>query len=114
MLSAVAVQGGQRRSTMTDEEGNFRFTDLSPRPYNILVVASREYVQPPAITGSGERRYYRPGENVYIALIRGGVITGRVTKRGWRAGDRHTSGRHSRARRRRTADAECRADRRSG
>lgn len=79
MLSAVAVQGGQRRSVTTDEEGNFRFTDLSPRPYNIFVVASREYVQPPAITGSGERRYYRPGENVHIALIRGGVITGRVT-----------------------------------
>ena len=79
MLSTAAVQGGQRRSTTTDEEGNFRFTDLSPRPYSIFVVASREYVQPPAITGSGERRYYRPGENVHIALIRGGVITGRVT-----------------------------------
>jgi protocatechuate 3,4-dioxygenase beta subunit len=78
-LSAVAIQGGQRRSTTTDEEGNFRFTDLSPRPYSISVFASREYVQPPAITGSGERRYYRPGENVNIALIRGGVITGRVT-----------------------------------
>jgi len=80
MLStAVAIQGGQRRSTTTDEEGNFRFTDLSPRPYSISVFGSREYVQPPAITGSGERRYYRPGENVQIALIRGGVITGRVT-----------------------------------
>lgn len=79
MLSVVAIQGGQRRSTTTDEEGNFRFTDLSPRPYSISVFGSREYVQPPAITGSGERRYYRPGENVNIALIRGGVITGRVT-----------------------------------
>jgi hypothetical protein len=79
MLSVVAVQSGPRRSTMTDEEGNFRFAGLSPRPYNIFVVASREYVQPPAITGSGDRRYYRPGENVHIALIRGGVITGRVT-----------------------------------
>lgn len=79
MLLAVAVQGGQRRSATTDEEGNFRFTELSPRPYSISVFRSREYVQPPAITGSGERRYYRPGENIHIALIRGGVITGRVT-----------------------------------
>jgi carboxypeptidase family protein len=79
MLLAVAVRGGQRRSTTTDEEGNFRFTDLSPRPYSISVFGSREYVQPHAITGSGERRYYRPGENIHIALIRGGVITGRVT-----------------------------------
>src|SRR5215475_14918005 len=79
MLSVVAIQDGPRRSTTTDEEGNFRFADLSPRPYSISVFGSREYVQPPAITGSGERRYYRPGENVQIALIRGGVITGRVT-----------------------------------
>ena len=79
MLSVVAIQGGQRRSTTTDEEGNFRFADLSPRPYSISVFGSREYVQQPAITGSGERRYYRPGEKVQIALIRGGVITGRVT-----------------------------------
>jgi hypothetical protein len=79
MLLSVAVQGGQRRSTTTDEEGNFRFTDLAPRPYTIFVVSSREYTQPPALTGSGERRYYRPGESVHIALVRGGVITGRVT-----------------------------------
>jgi carboxypeptidase family protein len=79
MLSVVAIQDGPRRSTTTDEEGNFRFADLSPRPYSVSLFGSREYVQPPAITGSGERRYYRPGENVHIALIRGGVITGRVT-----------------------------------
>jgi Carboxypeptidase regulatory-like domain len=79
MLSVVVIEGGPRRSTTTDEEGNFRFADLSPRPYSISVSGSREYVAPPAITGSGERRYFRPGENVQIALIRGGVITGRVT-----------------------------------
>ena len=79
MLWPVAIQGGQRRSTTTDEEGNFRFTDLSPRSYSISVFGSREYAQPPAVTGSGERRYYRAGESVHIALIRGGVITGRVT-----------------------------------
>jgi hypothetical protein len=79
ILSSGASQGGQKRSTTTDEEGNFRFTDLPARPYIIFVVRSREYVEPPAVTGSGERRYYRIGENAYITLIRGGVITGRVT-----------------------------------
>jgi len=79
LLSVVAIQGSPRHSTTTDEEGNFRFADLSTRTYTISVFGSREYVQPPTITGSGERRYYRPGENVQIALIRGGVITGRVT-----------------------------------
>jgi len=79
MLFPTAAQGGQRRSTNTDEEGNFRFTDLSARPYGVSVFSTREYVQPPVITGSGERRYYRIGENVNLTLIRGGVITGRVT-----------------------------------
>src|SRR5262245_17108853 len=79
MLFPTAAQGGQRRSTTTDEEGNFRFTDLPARPYGISVFSTREYVQPPIMIASGGRRYYRIGENVQIALIRGGVITGRVT-----------------------------------
>jgi len=80
MLSGPApIPTGQRHSTTTDEEGNFRFADLPARPYTIFVASSREYAQPPLITESGERRYYRIGEHVHIALIRGGVITGRVT-----------------------------------
>ena len=77
--SPTGPLGNYRRSTTTDEEGNFRFNDLPARPYNLLVVSSREYTQSPAVTGSGERRYYRIGENVHITLIRGGVITGLVT-----------------------------------
>jgi Carboxypeptidase regulatory-like domain len=68
-----------QRSITTDEEGKFRFANLPARPYNLLVVGSREYAQSLAVTASGERRYYRIGENVQIPLIRGGVITGRVT-----------------------------------
>jgi hypothetical protein len=79
ILSSGSGQGGQRRSTTTDEEGNFRFTDLPARAYIINVVRSREYVEPPAASGGAERRYYRIGETANIALIKGGVITGRVT-----------------------------------
>ncbi|MBO0862684.1 MAG: carboxypeptidase regulatory-like domain-containing protein [Chloracidobacterium sp.] len=83
MLRPVAAPAGPlgsySRSTTTDEEGNFRFADLPARPYDLLVFSSREYTQAPAVTGSGERRYYRIGESVHITLIRGGVITGRVT-----------------------------------
>jgi hypothetical protein len=83
MLTPVATSAGPpgsyRKSTTTDEEGNFRFADLPARPYNLLVFSSREYTQAPAVTGSRERRYYRIGESVQITLIRGGVITGRVT-----------------------------------
>jgi hypothetical protein len=77
--SPSASPGNYRRSITTDEEGKFRFANLPSRPYNLLVVGSREYAQPFAVTASGERRYYRIGENVHITLIRGGVITGRVT-----------------------------------
>ncbi|HKQ74279.1 MAG TPA: carboxypeptidase-like regulatory domain-containing protein [Blastocatellia bacterium] len=81
-LHPATAQGGQGRSTTTDEDGNFRFTDLPSRPYGISVFSTREYAQPPILTASGERLYYRIGEHVRIALIRGGVITGRVTNAG--------------------------------
>src|SRR5215470_2232997 len=59
MLFSTAVQGAQRRSTTTDEDGNFRFADLQARPYIVSVISTREYVQSPIITAIGERRYYR-------------------------------------------------------
>jgi protocatechuate 3,4-dioxygenase beta subunit len=73
-----AVRGAVS-NTSTDEDGNFSFTNLSPRPYAINVF-SRGYIQAPIY--SPERRaasYYHIGDNVTITLIKGGVITGRVT-----------------------------------
>src|SRR5215468_440456 len=68
---------GRRLSTTTDDDGNFKFTGLLPRAYLITAYEERGYVNRP-ITAS-ERNYYRIGENVVITMIRGGVITGRVT-----------------------------------
>lgn len=53
ILISAQVQSGQRRSTTTDEEGAFRFTDLPARPYIISVISAREFVQPPIMTASG-------------------------------------------------------------
>jgi hypothetical protein len=64
-------------STTTDESGNFKFTGLKPRAYRIYVRETRGYVNP-FTPGSGTT-YYRIGDHAVITMIRGGVITGRVT-----------------------------------
>ncbi len=62
----------------TDVDGNFRFTDLDPGVYQFNLKQTREYV----LASESERTYYRLGDHVTIALIRGGVITGKVTTPG--------------------------------
>ena len=65
---------------VTDKDGNFRATGLSPGLYAIDVPRVKEYVMRPLTAAeSGERRYYRVGDSITITLMKGGVITGRVT-----------------------------------
>jgi Carboxypeptidase regulatory-like domain len=76
-------RGSSTRSNtkvVTDGGGNFRATDLSPGLYTVNVSNSREYVMKP-LTAAERRgqRYYRVGDNIAIALVKGGVITGKVT-----------------------------------
>jgi Carboxypeptidase regulatory-like domain len=83
IVSIHPAYAGQRSfgnplSTTTDEDGNFKFKDLKPRPYWIYVREARGYVQP-FIPGSERLRYYRIGDHAVITMVRGGVITGRVT-----------------------------------
>jgi Carboxypeptidase regulatory-like domain len=80
-VSAHPAYAGRRNagsplSTTTDEEGNFKFTELTPRAYSIYVRETKGYVRP-YIPGSGAT-YYRIGDHAVITMIRGGVITGRV------------------------------------
>jgi hypothetical protein len=74
-------RGAARRfSTTTDEEGAFKFTGVPPRAYTIQVSETKGYVR--ELIPASERNirgYYRVGDNAVIRLIRGGVITGRVT-----------------------------------
>jgi protocatechuate 3,4-dioxygenase beta subunit len=82
------VNSGQRNLgrqiwTVTEEDGTFKFTGVSPRAYSIGVREPNGFVSKPR--PAPERinsRYYRIGDNVVITLIRGGVITGRVTAAG--------------------------------
>src|SRR5262249_34740451 len=67
-------------TAVTDEDGNFKFTGLAPRLYMVNVSMMKGYVtQPVTASERNNRLYYRIGDNVTINLIRGGVITGRVT-----------------------------------
>jgi hypothetical protein len=71
---------GRASTVITDEEGKFRFSDLAPRLYSVNVYQTRGYaMQPSPASDRSERRYYRIGENATITLIKGGVITGKVT-----------------------------------
>jgi Carboxypeptidase regulatory-like domain len=65
---------------VTDKDGNFRGAGLSPGLYEVDVLRVKEYVMRPLTAAeSRERRYYRVGDSVTITLMKGGVITGRVT-----------------------------------
>ncbi len=83
---AVAIgRAGERRlpggnaptQTVTDEEGNFEIADLPPASYSISAFVPG-YVAPPPDEESG-LGIYRIGDFANIALIKGGVITGKIT-----------------------------------
>jgi len=82
-VSAIAVGStnpGGSYSAATDAEGGFRLTDLPPAAYNLSANAPG-YVAPP-LASLSERPVYRLGESARIALIKGGVITGKVIDAG--------------------------------
>src|SRR2546421_2956814 len=86
-LSAASVRvgsfygtvGGQfQASAKVDSSGNFKFTGLQPGLYGVNVNLPGLVIAPnPA--SSETRRFYRPGDTVNFTLIKGGVITGKVT-----------------------------------
>lgn len=66
----------QDDSATTDADGNFRVDNLAPGVYSVDVSAAG-YVRPPT-NENASRNFYRPGDNVNVRLIKGGVITGKV------------------------------------
>ena len=87
--SILAVSAGQSgkdsklgalntRSTTTDENGNFAFEGLSSGAYKLSVVAQGYTMAPESVKENGSAKYYRPGDQANIRLVKGGVITGMV------------------------------------
>ncbi|MFN0109376.1 MAG: carboxypeptidase regulatory-like domain-containing protein [Blastocatellia bacterium] len=73
-----SAPGSRAKAATTDAEGNFQFTNLEPRAYSIYVQSGRGYVQETPFD-PGKRTLYRLGEQATIRMLKGGVITGRVT-----------------------------------
>lgn len=78
---SIGTIGGSRSgrpgTTLTDEDGLFQFSGLPYARYRVFAQSSGVYVQP--LPEQGMWAEHLPGENVTITMIRGGVITGRVT-----------------------------------
>jgi hypothetical protein len=72
--AGVKFTSGLQTST-ADDEGNFKATGLGPGSYMISTNVPG-YVVPRT---DSESDYLRPGESVTVNLVKGGVITGRVT-----------------------------------
>jgi hypothetical protein len=72
--AGVKISSGLQTST-ADDEGNFKATGLGPGAYMISTNVPG-YVVPRT---DSESDYHRPGESVTVNLVKGGVITGRVT-----------------------------------
>jgi len=68
----------QQRSTTTNDDGNFLVSGLDPALYFVRAVAPA-YVTAPRDPDSPSPSSYRIGDSVNINLIKGGVITGKVT-----------------------------------
>jgi len=75
-----AASNYQPETVATDEEGKFRFTGLEDRLYSVNVTYSKGYTYRPVPASERiVRGPYRVGDHITITLVRGGVITGRVT-----------------------------------
>lgn len=74
-------QSSSRQKAITDEDGNYRITNVAPGSYDVAVSL------PAYVAASGSRGLRKPivivkgetVENVDFAIARGGVITGKVT-----------------------------------
>jgi hypothetical protein len=74
-IRRISEPRGSERTTTSDEEGSFRFTNLAPAVYAIEAEVPG-YIVDGASLGSN---VYRAGDQATIRLTKGGVITGRVT-----------------------------------
>jgi carboxypeptidase family protein len=72
---AIGSSESESQSVECDDEGNFKLTGLNPRSY-IISASAPGYVNLNYTSGS---ETHRIGENVTLTLVKGGVITGRVT-----------------------------------
>ncbi len=79
MVNIRGYGGNQGQIVAVDAEGNFRATDLAPIAYQIVAEAPG-YVSRPRDPDINPIGYYRAGDSVRLEMMKGGVITGVVTR----------------------------------
>src|SRR5262249_14838919 len=70
----IGIKRREAQTSISNEEGNFRFTDLPPGIY-VIDARMPGYIMDKA----SPVRFYRIGEQATLRLTKGGVITGRVS-----------------------------------
>jgi hypothetical protein len=71
--TAIGIRNQQSRAIATNEDGAFRITDLKPGAYRLRASL------PGFVTATDGLRNVYPGETATLRLVKGGVITGKVT-----------------------------------
>lgn len=71
-------RGGTDYTVSADEAGNFRFESLDPGLYDVYALLPGFVPETDALTGR-PLGPYRPGDNVVVRLVKGGIVTGTVT-----------------------------------
>ncbi|MBI3653461.1 MAG: carboxypeptidase regulatory-like domain-containing protein [Acidobacteria bacterium] len=66
------------RSVTSDENGNFAFEDMAAGAYRLTAILQGYTLAAEALDENGRARFYRPGDNIQIRMLKGGVITGTV------------------------------------
>jgi protocatechuate 3,4-dioxygenase beta subunit len=69
-----AMMSSLFRPMTTDEEGYFQLTGLQPGAYHVYASAIGC-----VLSDTSSQTLYRPGDTVSLTLVKGGVITGKVT-----------------------------------
>ncbi len=77
-LRAIGGEFSQR-TARADGEGRFIFPDVDEGVYRIDVSVPAYILQNDEASESEDARYFRAGDNVTLMMMKGGVITGRVT-----------------------------------
>src|SRR6185369_2508497 len=78
-VNISSYRGAEGQVVITDTEGKFQASELPPIAYLISVYAAG-YVSKPRDPDVDFLGYYHVGESVRLEMIKGGVITGTVSR----------------------------------